>query len=371
METKIAFSAKLAFTLVSLVIIIWGLYVLQGILVPLTFSILFAILLLPLCRLLEHWRVPRVWAITLSVVVAIALLLSLIYLASAQIASLTDELPNLTSKVTRWTGKLQGFVSKNFHVSRAKQASEIQKYVTDALKNSASTVSNIFATTTNTLANLALIPIFVFFFLLYRDFFKRFFYQLFVGSPKEKLDGIFKRIYEVVQGYMLGLVLVIGIVGVLNTIGLLILGVDYAIFFGFFAAFLILIPYIGLLIGSVLPALLTLITHESPWHALGVLGIFGFVQVLEGNFITPNIVGSKISINPLAAMIVLILGGQLWGISGLILSLPLTAILKVIFDAIESLKPFGFLLGEAEPPHPPVVDIKQAVDDLAVEIKSN
>ena len=352
MDSKITFSAKLAFTLVSLVIIIWGLYVLQGLLVPLTFSILFAILLLPLCRCLERWRVPRVWAISLCIIVAIASLTGLIYLASAQIASLTDELPNLTNKVTRWTSKLQGLVSKNFHVSRAKQAIEIQKYVTDALKNSASTISNIFATTTNTLANVALIPMFVFFFLLYRDFFKSFFYQLFTGSSKEQMDGIFKRIYGVVQGYMLGLVLVIGIVGVLNTIGLLALGVDYAVFFGFFAAFLILIPYIGLLIGSVLPALLTLLTHESPWHALGVLGIFGFVQVLEGNFITPYIVGSKISINPMAAIIVLILGGQIWGISGLILSLPLTAIIKVVFDSVESLKPYGFLLGEAEPPQP-------------------
>ena len=361
MEIKIGFTAKLALTLVSVLIIVYILFVLQDILVPLSFSVLFAILLLPLCRRLERWRVPRVWAITICIILVIALLTGLIYLASAQIASLTNELPNLNTKITRWTSKLQSFVSNNFHVSRAKQANEVQKYVTDALKNSASTISNIFATTTNTLANVALIPIFIFFFLLYRDFFRSFFYQLFSDQSKDQLDCVFKKVYDVVQGYMLGLVLVIGVVGVLNTIGLVALGVDYAVFFGFFAAFLILIPYIGLLIGSVLPALMTLITHESPWTAVGVLGVFAFVQVLEGNFITPNIVGSKISINPLAAMIVLILGGQIWGISGLILSLPLTAILKVIFDAVEPLKPYGFLLGEAESPQPPVLNVKSVV----------
>jgi hypothetical protein len=142
------------------------------------------------------------------------------------------------------------------------------------------------------------------------------------------------------------LFLVIIIVGILNSIGLLILGVPHAIFFGFLAGFLILIPYIGILIGSLFPALLSIVTMDSPWYAVGVIGVMSFVQFLEGNFITPNIVGSKVSVNPMAAIVALFLGGQLWGLSGLILALPVTAILKVILDTIPSLEPFGFLLGE-------------------------
>ena len=140
------------------------------------------------------------------------------------------------------------------------------------------------------------------------------------------------------------------IIGTLDTIGLLILGIDYAFFFGFFAAFLVLIPYIGISIGSLLPILMALITKDSGWYALGVAGLFGFVQFLEGNFITPYVVGSKVCINSMAAIIALILFGNLWGIAGLILAIPLTAILKVVFDNVEALKPFGYLIGEVEFP---------------------
>jgi len=216
------------------------------------------------------------------------------------------------------------------------------------LKNGASFITNAVATTTSTLATATLVPIFVFFFLLYRDFFRHFFYQLFSSKHKRKVDIGIRKIYDVVQSYLVGLILVIIIVGILNSAGLLLLGIDHAIFFGFFAAFLLLIPYIGVMIGSILPALMALITKDSPMYALAVLAIFGVVQFLEGNFITPNIVGSKVSINPMAAMIVLILWGNLWGVSGLILALPCIAIIKVIFDLVEPLKPFGYLLGDAE-----------------------
>lgn len=179
--------------------------------------------------------------------------------------------------------------------------------------------------------------------------------------PNEELNLLLKKIYEVIQSYLSGLFLVILIVGVLNSVGLLILGVPHAIFFGFLAGFLILIPYIGILIGSILPALLAIVTMDSPWYAVGVIGVMSFVQFLEGNLITPHIVGSKVSVNPLAAIIALFLGGQLWGLSGLILALPVTAILKVIMDTIPSLEPYGFLLGE------PVHEVAEEKADMARE----
>jgi predicted PurR-regulated permease PerM len=128
--------------------------------------------------------------------------------------------------------------------------------------------------------------------------------------------------------------------------GLMIMGVPYAVFFGIFASVLTIIPYIGILIGAALPALFTLVQTGSLVQALIVVGIFAFVQFLEGNFITPNITGSKVSINPFAAVVALIVGGEIWGAAGMILSIPIIAILKVLFDATESLEPFGFLLGD-------------------------
>ena len=153
------------------------------------------------------------------------------------------------------------------------------------------------------------------------------------------------------------------------TVGLLILGIDYAIFFGFFGACLVLIPYFGISLGSLLPAAYALVTQDNPLKALGVIGVFLFVQTLEGNFITPYIVGSKVSINPLAAIIVLILWENVWGFPGLVLALPMTAIIKVVFDAVESLQPYGFLIGEAEKPRPPIKNFQQLADHLPKRAK--
>ena len=132
--------------------------------------------------------------------------------------------------------------------------------------------------------------------------------------------SILTKIYEVVHSYLTGLVTVTLIVGTLNTIGLLVLGIDYAVFFGFLAAALLVIPFIGILIGSILPIIIALITKDSPMYAVGVAGVFVFVQFLEGNFITPQIVGSKVSINGLVAIIALLLGSALWGLAGMALS---------------------------------------------------
>ncbi|MFN3380613.1 MAG: AI-2E family transporter [Runella zeae] len=363
MQKSYSFSVRLAAWLLSAILIVYILYMLRETLVPLTFSVLFAVLLYPICAFLESWRVPRILAITIAQVLFFVALVGLIYLASVQVISFGEELPRLEKKANYWIDQGQDFLSDNFGMSRRKQLTEGRKYLTEALKNSASILTGAVATTTGTLASAALVPLFVFFFLLYRDFFRQFFYKVFDSRHKRRVDQAIKRIYAVVQGYLVGLVSVILIVGVLNSAGLLLLGVPHAIFFGFFASCLLLIPYIGLLIGSLLPALMALVALDSPMYSLGVLAVFGVIQVLEGNFITPYIVGSKVSVNPLASMIVLILGGQLWGLSGLILALPVTAIVKVIFDSIEPLKPFGYLLGEAEDGKPIKIKIPTLTEE--------
>ena len=149
-----------------------------------------------------------------------------------------------------------------------------------------------------------------------------------------------------VQAYISGLFKVIVIVSILNGIGLLVLGVKFAIFFAIFASVLAVIPYIGIMIGATIPAIITLVETGSPVQAALVIGVFLVVQFLEGNFITPMITGSQVSINPLAAILALILGGELWGTPGMILSIPLIAVAKVVLDANKSTEPWGFLLGD-------------------------
>jgi len=159
---------------------------------------------------------------------------------------------------------------------------------------------------------------------------------------------ILDQLYKVQQNYLVGLVSVMFIVGVLNSIGLLALGIDYPFFFGFLCALLLLVPYIGIIIGSILPALIALATKDSYWYPFGVIAIFGFIQFIEGNFITPKITGSKVSLNSFVSILVIILFSMLWGIPGMILALPITASLKVVFDNSIKFKAIGFVLGEAE-----------------------
>ncbi len=134
--------------------------------------------------------------------------------------------------------------------------------------------------------------------------------------------------------------------GALNTIGLLVLGIANPVFFGFFAAILLLIPYIGIIIGSLIPAIIALATKDSAWYALGVIATFGFIQFLEGNFITPKITGSKVSINAFITILSLIIFSMLWGIAGMIVALPIRATLKIIFDQFPEYQAYGFLMGE-------------------------
>lgn len=361
--------AKLVCILLSLVIIVYGLHVLQGLLIPLVFAILFSVLLFPLAKRLENWRVPRVLAIVLCLLLTLGVLTALFWGISIQISSFSEVVPKFVEKATAYINSLRTFADEKLNFDRQRQTSEITKYLNQALAEGGTILTTTLLATTSIITNLFLILLFAFFFLLYRDFFRSFFYKVFNDTRRSKIDDVMEGIYQVVKDYLAGLVLVILIIGTLMTVGLLILGVDYAIFFGFFGACLVLIPYFGISMGSLLPAAYTLVTQDNPLKALGVIGIFLFVQTLEGNFITPYIVGSKVSINPLAAIVVLILWENVWGLPGLILALPMTAIIKVIFDSVEELKPYGFLIGEAEKPRPPIKNLHELAEQLPKRAK--
>jgi predicted PurR-regulated permease PerM len=340
-------SARIAFSLLSVILIVYILYVLKGILIPLSFGGLLAMLLFPICNKLESWKFPRVAAIFICIILVVGLIYGLMLLVINQLSSFSDELPAYTAKITELLNKLQLLIDQKLHIRKGKLNSELQKYGLEALKNSSEYISNILSSTSTILANASLIPIYVFFFLYYRDLIRTFLHKVFKTTKNTKINMVLSKIYFVLQNYLLGLFLVIFIVAILNSVGLLIIGIEYAVFFGTFAAFLLLIPYIGITIGALLPITIALLTKDSPIYALAVLGLFLVVQALESNFITPYIVGSKVSINSFAAIIALLLGGQLWGMAGLVLALPFTAIIKVIFDNVEELKPYGYLIGDS------------------------
>ena len=247
--------------------------------------------------------------------------------------------------------RLEVWGNETFGIERSQVIDQLREQGNKALENIGGVLTSTFGSIGSTLASAVLVPIFSFFLLYYRVFFKEFFFRAFKSVPKQKVHDTLGRIYEVVQSYFLGLITVMGIVAVLNTAGLMLMGIEYAWFFGTLASLLMLLPYIGIAIGSILPALFALAVKDSAWYAVGVIAWFQVVQFLEGNIITPNIVGSKVSINPLMAIIAILLGGMLFGFAGLIIALPFIATVKVIFDAIPSMEAYGFLIGEPEKEH--------------------
>jgi predicted PurR-regulated permease PerM len=339
---------ELAYKLIAVILLVFILFVLRDILIPLIFAGLLSFILFPVCDFLEKRRIPRMLSIILALILLLSFLGIILYFAIGQILDLESLTPILNQKAIAWLDQVQVFLKFHFNLDQTKILKEGQKYISEILKNGSAVISNVLGYTSNFLVKLSLLPLYIFLFLMYRDFLKEFVFKLFKNTGNQKIQNTIDKIVDIVGHYIVGLIKVIFIIGLLNTAALLGLRIEHAVFFGFFAAVLVLIPYIGIIVGAILPILVALITKDSYLYAIGVAIAFYVVQFLEGNFITPYVVGNKISINPLIAIISLLLFGTLWGVAGLVLALPLTAVLKVIFDSSESTKAWGFLLGDVD-----------------------
>jgi len=315
-------------------------------LIPFTIAIFFTFLLLPVSQKLRQWKVPHALSIIISIALSAAVFGGLIYFFYSQAASFADDWPELQKKLDeKWT-TIQQFISKEFHITRREQGKWIDEKLEETAQEGHKYVLGIFTATGTLLANLALIPIYIFFLTYYRNKFKEFFLMISKTQNPDDVLNILARISTVSQKYLKGLMLDVLILSVLNSTGFLLLGLKHAILFGVLASILNIIPYVGVLIGSVLPVIMALLTKDELSYALGVALVAWFVQVIDNNFITPYVVGSSVSLNPLAAIVVLILGALIWGLPGMILCIPITGMVKVICDNVDSLKPYAFLMGE-------------------------
>ncbi|NGM61408.1 AI-2E family transporter [Sphingobacterium sp. SGG-5] len=348
---KKSYALDLASSLFALVLILTLMYLSQSVLLPLLFATLISISLFPLARFFERIRLGRALSALLSVTIAIAIISAILWFIVHQSIIIGKDATAITSKVLSVLDGGQEWLYEKFGIGKNQVLDKLREQGNKSLENVGSVITATFGSIGSMLASAILVPLYSFFMLYYRDFFREFFFRAFKSTPQQKVNEVLNKIYNVVQSYLVGLITVMGIVAVLNTVGLMAMGIDYAWFFGTLASLLMLLPYIGIAIGSILPALFALAVKDSAWYAIGVVAWFQVVQFLEGNIITPNIVGSKVSINPLMAIIGILLGGMLFGLAGLILALPFIATLKVLFDAIPNMQAFGFLIGEPEKEH--------------------
>ncbi|SFF42647.1 AI-2E family transporter [Thermoflexibacter ruber] len=345
---QLPFLLNAVLVLVGLIAFFFVLDIGAGILIPLVFSFIFSLFLYPLCRKLEGYKIPRALAILICLLLVIAVLSLVFWMIYENILSFSADLPKMQERGQELVTSLQKFIEETFQLTSEGQIEWLRQNLRSFVNTGGQMLNGVINTTTNFLAQIFLIPVYTFFILLYRHVFKGFLDRVFDVEHHEKVGRILVQIETVIQKYIVGLITVVSIIAVLNVIGLMSIGIKHAVFFGVFAAFLTIIPYIGIFIGSLLPILYALAMTDSLFYPVAVLIWFQIVQVLEGNVITPNIVGSQVSINPLVAMLALLLGGSLWGIAGMIIFVPLTAMLKVVLDNIPALSPYGFLLSEGE-----------------------
>jgi predicted PurR-regulated permease PerM len=314
----------------------------RDIVIPLAFAVFLSLVLNPIVKRIER-RTGTTLAVTIVVVGGMIVFGLLGWLLVNQIINLVNDLPNLQARADKFVNDIKGLMWTELNIGQT----ERNKMVQDFLKSVSVYLGDFLVTTSNTLATIIQIPIYMFLLLIYRDKIRLFLLSL-IPNDNEELAWK-KDIDNVTQGYITGLLLVTLIVAILNTVGLLILGIEHAIFFGILSGVLTIIPYVGIFIGALLPTLMALITKDSAWYAVGVIAIFFVVQFLEGNFITPRITGSKVSINALAAIIALLLGGKILGIAGMILAVPAIGVLKIALAYSPRLKPFVILLGDVDP----------------------
>lgn len=315
----------------------------KALLLPVIFAILFAFLLYPACAKLEKRGFPRVLAI-FTVMLGVAVVLYLLFwLVSTQFISLSKDFADFKDKIfllfyqTMEALNSVDWIKENFE-------SIVKEGGTKALSSAQKLITGTLSSGTLFLGYAGMVVVYLFLFLLYRSAFKHFIVERFESGKQEQIMKTLQGFQKVVQSYFGGLLLSILIIGTINSVGLLIIGLDHAFFFGFFAAFLTIIPYVGTTIGGTLPFLYALLNYDDYWHAIAVLIMYQVVQLLEGNVITPKVVGSQVSINPLIAIFVLLFGAYYWGIPGMILAIPLTAILKVALESSKQTEAYGHLL---------------------------
>lgn len=335
---------RLAYSLVSLAIIIYFMIVARTLLIPFVFSILLLFLLKPICSFFEKWIKNRIWSIIATFLVTTLPVLGSVYFFSVQSANIFKELPAISEKIKSALQNSFNWIQERLPDQLETGEDLFQENLIKLVDSFFSFLGGSLSSSTVALTGLVLTFIYTFLLLLYRTSLKNFTIAQFERNIQGRVRLTLYQMQNVVRHYFYGLLTVILILGCLNSLGLWLIGINYPFFWGFLAALLAIIPYIGTTLGGFLPFLYALASTTTLWQPAAVVLMYAGIQQLEGNIITPKVVGASVKINPLAAIISLFIGGTVWGLPGLILALPGIAVLRILFDQINYLKPYSLLL---------------------------
>ena len=316
--------------------------------IPLSFAVLFSFILYPVCKSMEKKGINPNVAIFISIFGILLLLTSIAYLFFLQIIAFSNEWQSFKVKLLDTAIQMSNYLSERFNLSSENQMLFLKNVINNSGTQALSLIQNTLYSLSESLFYLMIIPVYSILILYYRQLLVNVLYQIFPSEKKESIREILVETIHAYYNFIKGMGMVYLVVGILNSIGLAIIGIPHPILFGFTASILTFIPYVGILISSLLPIAISWITFNSIWYPIGVVIVFSIVQLLEAYIIFPFAVGSRLKINTLVIIIVIIIGGILWGAAGMILFIPFVSITKLIAERTKGLKTLVILLGEGD-----------------------
>jgi predicted PurR-regulated permease PerM len=350
METlKVPNYIKTVYIALLIIIIIFFMIMAKQLLVPLFISGYIAMLLTSACNRLERRKIPRSFAAFIVLFAFLIIIIGICFLIYIQVRQFIDDLgTDLTDKLNYFVIKANTWCYDSFGFDLGmRNGFEVKKAV-EIVQPEDSSATQLVMSTIGTLSDIILLPVFIFFLLIYRDHLAIFITKVFRKQDNDGLLNKMTQLRKIVHNYILGAGKVMLILAIVNTAILFALGIEHAIFFGVLAGMLNIIPYLGPSLGAILPFFFALMTKDSLFYPIAVVIAFTFVQLLEGAFLTPKITGGNVNLNALVTFIGLLIGGAIWGIVGMILIIPTIAILKKLFELSPDTQPYAYLFGEED-----------------------
>jgi predicted PurR-regulated permease PerM len=349
-ELKLPFYIKVTIFLVGLIALLTIMYLAKSLLIPLVFATIIAIVLHPVVNFMARIKINRILAIILTMFLTFLVIAAFGAILFSQASKFGESWPVLVAKFTSLINQNIADAAEYFNKDPQKIHDWLTKTQGEIINMSTAAIGQTIIILGNGLVILLLIPFYIFMILFYQPLLIEFIRRLSGTNYQSHVKQLVSQIKTVIQRYLVGLVIEAALMAAMNTAALLLLGIEYAFILGILAALLNVIPYIGGIIAVAMPMMVALVTKSSPWYAFYVLAAYYIIQLIDNHYIVPYIVASKIKINALFSVFIVLVGNSLWGIPGMFLSMPILAIIKLICDHIEPLKPWGFLLGDTMPP---------------------
>ncbi len=335
----------MAFIIVLVFILIVG----KSVLIPLFLAAFFAVLFTPFSIYLESKKVPRLFSTIISLLSMITFVAGLMIFILSTIVNFRRDFDDVSGKIDHYISEIDAWVFQNFGVKAALAERANEEYLMSVLTENTSTITSFLFNAVGSLSGALLVIVFMFFFLLYRDHFVNVILKIYHDKDQELVKNRIINLRKLLINYIAGVLKVMGILIILNLIAFTSLGIKHAIFFAVIGGILNIIPYVGPFVGALLPMIYSFLTKDSLFYPLAVIVCYQIIQLIEGNFLTPKIVGGNVNLNPFITILGLLVGASIWGVAGMILIIPVLAALRLIFEWNPGTKPFAILFGEENP----------------------